>query len=91
MTDKKLCTCGKCGLVYQDTDPDSESNEYPAELIAKFNIKELKAVQLPGNKTAYHCPVCKTDEHIRPNVKPLVYSSKRIYSAYVTMAKATAL
>jgi len=82
MTDKKLCTCGKCGLVYQDTDPDSDSREYPAELIEKFNIKPLKDGK---------CPVCKTDEHIRPNLQGLVWSSKRILSAWKTMTKENAL
>lgn len=80
--DKKLCTCGKCGLVYQDTDPDTVSNNYPAELITKFNIKELKDVK---------CPVCKTDAHLRPDIKPLVWTSKRIYQAWVKMSKENAM
>lgn len=58
-----LCTCNKCGNVWEDTNPDSPKS---------INYPETPANMAHSALIDHSCPVCKTDDNLVDNVSDWV-------------------
>ena len=54
-----LCTCNNCGGVFEDTNPGSDSIEYPDFGYHEFDVPPLEN---------HECPVCKCNNYLVDNV-----------------------
>ena len=69
-----LCTCFNCGGVFDDTNPQTDAEEFP-------EIMELRSLE------DHSCPVCLTDEHLMDGIMEgaLSEESKEILSKHIQL------
>lgn len=68
----KLCTCLKCGGVFEDPHPSTDAPDYPDSPKIKPLERFKDEIEHDGDRKnmVWGCPVCATDAYLSDEVSP---------------------